>query len=125
MSSFAVGNVFLVGSMLCNVGSQFLMKKVLDEVRDDQSSASLLQQVLVSDRLLRGGAGMALLVVGFALWILCLARLELAYAYTIASSSVVFVTFFSAIFLSEVVTARMWLGTVLVLVGIVLVGPSR
>ena len=125
MSSFLVGNLFLVGSMVCNAGSQLLIKKVMDEVRDDPSGVSTLQQYLVPDRLLRGGLGMFMLVAGFVLWILCLSRLELAYAYPVASAAVVFVTFFSAIFLGEVVTARMWAGTACVVLGVILVGPSR
>jgi drug/metabolite transporter (DMT)-like permease len=125
MSSFVVGNLFLVGSMACNAGSQLLIKKVLDEVRDDTSGGSALQLFLVPDRLLRGGIGMFMVVMGFVLWLLCLSRLELAYAYPVASTAVVFITFFSAIFLGEVVTARMWLGTACVVVGVILVGPSR
>jgi drug/metabolite transporter (DMT)-like permease len=125
MSSFLIGNLFLVGSMVCNSGSQLLIKKVLDEVKDNPTGGSFLQQMLVPDRLLRGGAGMFLIVAGFVFWMLCLARLQLAYAYPIACSSVLLVTFFSAIFLNEAVTGRMWAGTALVLLGIVLLGPSR
>lgn len=125
MSSFAVGNFFLIGSMLCAAGSQLLIKKVLDDARLSEIGWATLQQFLVADRLLRAGAGLSMMGLGFVFWILCLARLDLAYAYPIACSSVVFVTLLSAIFLNEAVTARMWAGTALVLLGIILIGPSR
>ncbi|HKY38351.1 MAG TPA: EamA family transporter [Polyangiaceae bacterium] len=125
MSSFLVGNVFLVGSMLCNAGSQLLIKKVLDEAQGNQASGSLLQQLLLPERMLRAGLGMSLIAASFVFWILCLARLQLAYAYPISCASVVLMTFFSAVFLNEAVTLRMWAGTACVLLGIVLVGPSR
>lgn len=123
MSRFTVGNLFLLVSMLCNVGSQFVIKKLLDEMRADVGQP-LMQQLMVPERLARGGAGMLLLVMGYLAWVLALARLDLAYAFPVASASVLFVTFFSAVFLGETVTARMWVGTVLVLVGVVLLGPS-
>ena len=123
MSRFTVGNLFLLVSMLANVGSQFVIKKLLNEMRGDVGQ-SLLQQLMVPERLVRAGAGMLLLVIGYLAWVLALARLNLAYAFPVASASVLFVTFFSAVYLGETVTARMWLGTVLVLVGVVLLGPS-
>jgi drug/metabolite transporter (DMT)-like permease len=122
---FLAGNVFLLGSMLCTVVSQVLLKRVIDEARLSLAGGAVLLDLLTPERLLRGVTPLLLMVLGFVLWVLCLARLDLAYAYPIACASVLFVTLFSAIFLQEAVTARTWAGTVLVLLGVVLLGPSR
>ncbi len=125
MSSFARGNVFLALSMLCSAGSQLLIKRVVDDARSSSASGLGLLELLTPPRMLTGGAGVLLMVAGFVFWLLCLTRLKLAYAYPIACASVVFVTLFSALFLHEVVTERTWLGTALVVLGVVLIGPSR
>jgi len=122
---FVAGNLFLLGSMLCTVGSQLLIKRVIDEARLSAAGGALLLELLTRERVLRGGAALLLMLLGFVFWLLCLARLDLAYAYPIACASVLFVTFFSAVFLHEAVTVRTWAGTVLVVVGVLLLGPSR
>ncbi len=127
MSRFVVGNVFLVLSMLCGAGSQILIKGVLDEVRwgDLDLSWRTFQMFLAEGWLLRGGAGAVLLVAGFVFWILCLVRLDLSYAYPIGCSSVLLVALFSGLFLGEMVTLRVWSGTFLILIGIILVVPTK
>jgi drug/metabolite transporter (DMT)-like permease len=125
MSRFALGNVFLLLSMLCTAGSQLLIKRVLDDARLNSAAGATLLELLTPARLMRGGAGLLLMAAAFVLWMLCLMRLDLAYAYPIACASVVFVSLLSVAFLHEVVTPRAWLGTALVLVGVILIGPSR
>jgi uncharacterized membrane protein len=66
-----------------------------------------------------------MLGVGLVFWLLCLDRLNLSYAYPIACSSVLLVALFSGLFLGETVTLKMWSGTVLILIGIVLLMPAR
>jgi drug/metabolite transporter (DMT)-like permease len=122
---FVAGNVFLLVSILCTVGSQLLIKRIIDEAKLSAAGGAALLDLLTRERVLRGGAVLLLMLFGFALWLLSLTRLDLSYAYPIACASVLLVTLFSAIFLHETVTARTWAGTVLVLVGVVLLGPSR
>jgi len=122
---FVAGNVFLLGSMLCTVGSQLLIKRVIDEARRSAAGGAAWLELLTRERVLRGGAALMLMVFASVFWLLCLTRLDLAYAYPIACASVLFVTLFSAVFLHEAVTARIWAGTVLVLLGVLLLGSSR
>lgn len=124
MSRFLVGNLFLVLSMLCATASHILLKGLIDQVQLEAFSWSALSQFLDGSRLLRGVAAGLLLVAGFVSWLLCLARLELSYAYPVASTSVLLVTAFSIAVLGESVSWRMWLGTVLILAGIVLLRPE-
>jgi drug/metabolite transporter (DMT)-like permease len=125
MSPFAVGNIFLLLSMLCSAGGHLVVKLTMDDARTASAAGATWQQLLTLPRLLRGGSGLSLVALAFVFWLLCLSRLDLSYAYPIASASVLFVTLFSAVFLREVVTARVWLGTVLVIAGVALIGPSR
>ncbi len=83
-----------------------------------------IREFLTQARVARGGAAFGLLVTAFVLWLLCLQRLDLSYAYPIACASVLLVSLFSMIFLGEAVTPRMWLGSLLILVGIALLTPS-
>ncbi|HXV77815.1 MAG TPA: EamA family transporter, partial [Candidatus Polarisedimenticolaceae bacterium] len=120
MSKFALGNLFLLLSMVSAASSQVLLKVLLGEYHSSGSGVSGLRAWLTADRALRGGASMVLLVVGFLCWLAALSRLELSYAYPIACSSILIVALLSAVFLGEAVTPRMWIGTVLVLAGIAL-----
>lgn len=122
---FAAGNVFLLASMLCSSGAQLLLKRVIDEARLSAAGGAALLSLLTWERVLRGGGALLLVGLGFICWILCLTRLDLTYAYPIACASVLFVTLFGAVFLHEAVSARTWAGTVLVVLGVVLLGPSR
>lgn len=124
MSRFAVGNVFLVLSMICTAVSQLMVKPIMDEVGADRLGAHTLGLLLEGSRPWRGGLAVLLLGGGFVFWMLALTRLNLSYAYPIACSSVLLVAFLSAVVLGEPVTARTWFGTVLVLIGIALLTPA-
>jgi len=115
----------LIASILCAVSSQIMIKALLDEVQSVAEGWQAVQELLSDGRLLRATVAGVLLVAGFLLWILCLTKLELSYAYPIACSSVLLVAFFSAHALGEAVSPRVWLGTVLILLGIVALGPTR
>jgi uncharacterized membrane protein len=124
MSKFATGNAFLVLSMACAASSQVLLKVLLGEFEGTGFGRAALTNWLTTGRLLRGGVSMTLLVAGFLFWLLALSRLELSYAYPIACTSILIVTLLSAVFLGETLTLRMWTGTALVLVGIVMLTPT-
>ena len=125
MSRFLVGNLFLVVSMVCATASHVLLKGLLDQLQPGSLTWNTLGQFLTAPRVVRGFVAATLLVVGFLFWLLCLTRLELSYAYPVASSSVLLITAFSIAVLGESVSWRMWLGTVLILVGIVLLRPDN
>lgn len=125
MSRFVAGNLFLLLSMVCASTSQLVLKSVLRGVDPPGLAWSSWQPFLESARLLRGGVALLLIVGGFGFWVLALARLELSYAYPIACCSILFVALLSAVFLGEPITGKMWLGTVLILVGVVLLTPEQ
>ena len=117
MSTFWVGNLYLLLMMLCASGSQILLKALLNETGPIELNWSFIQHLYFPGRLLRLAASMGLLVAALPLWFMSLSRLDLSYAYSAASSSMVIVTFLSMLFLNESVSLRMWCGIILIVIG--------
>ena len=125
MSKFWIGNFCLFLSILCAVASQIMLKALLNEIGAFRLDWPSLQVLFVSERAARIYIVVAVLIVGFFLWVMSLSRLDISYAYPIASASALLVTFFSVLFLNEAVSPRMWLGTALIVLGTILVAPHR
>ena len=125
MSRFLSGNIFLLMSMVLAATSQIILKGVLREVEPLGLNWSAWQSMLAPERLIRAGTAMLMIGVGFLSWVMCLARLELSYAYPVACSSILLVALFSAVFLGESITLKMWLGSALIVVGVILLMPQR
>ncbi len=68
--------------------------------------------------------GLVLFVISAGMWLIVLSRIPLSLAYPFAGLTYVFVTVFSKFFLNENVPAIRWLGLVLIVSGIFLVGRS-
>lgn len=125
MSRFLVGNLYLLGSMCCVTVSHIMIKALIDQTPDFSLSWSTVESFLTRDRLLRGFVAGVFLVAGFLTWLLSLSKLELSYAYPVASCSVLFISLFSVVVLGEALTMRMWIGTALILVGVILLRPTN
>ena len=124
MSKFAMGNVLLIGSMLCTTVSHIMIKGLIDQAGEKSLTLSSLLELFTGPKLLRSVLAGSLLVAGFLLWALCLSRLTLSYAYPVASTSVLLIAIFSVVILGETISPKMWAGTVLILVGVVLLRPA-
>jgi len=124
MTRFLAGNILLLLSLACASTSQVILKAVLRGVDPPGLAWSSWQPFLAPERFLRGAGAMTLIVCGFIFWVLALARLELSYAYPIACSSILFVALLSAVFLGEPITPKMWAGTIVILIGVVLLTPQ-
>ena len=125
MSKFWLGNVYLLISMLCGAASQIIFKALLNETGPMGLNWSFVQQISSYGIALRISAAVAMLVAAFFFWLMSLSRLDLSYAYAIACSSALFVAFFSVLFLNETVSAKMWAGTALIVLGTVLLVTSQ
>lgn len=124
MSDFTLGNLFLGLSLLLGSASQVMLKMLLGQLGPTLSWATLLRVVErpTCFRL----AGIIVLIGGaFLAWSFALTKLNLSYAYPIACGSAFFVTLLSALFLGELVTSRMWLGTLLIIAGTILLMPAK
>ena len=123
MSSFAIGNLILIASMLCGAIGQIMIKSVMNAADFSHFSAATLKQFASPDIFLPGSLGAILVVSGFLLWLAALTKLNLSYAYPIACSSVLLVTLMSGLFLGEQLSLRIWLGTALIVLGVLLLLP--
>ena len=125
MSSFAVGNVFLIVSMLLASASQIILKELVELSHSFEWSLAWVRSVATPPRLMRATVAVLMMGGGFLCWLACLTKLQLSYAYPIACTSVFLVTLWSVIFLDEVVTIRSLAGTILIVVGVILLVPSE
>ncbi len=125
MSKFMLGNVFLLLSMLLASTSQILIKELMEAAQPIDLSWKWLRVFSTRSGLLRATIIGVMIGSGFLCWLYCLTKLNLSYAYPIACSSVLLVTFFSIVFLGETVTPRMWAGSALIVLGIILLVPPE
>ncbi len=125
MSKFVVGNLFLGLSILLQSSSQVIMKTLMTELDTSEGLVAKIRQLMVATRFWRAGLAGTMIVVAFLAWLMCLSKLDLSYAYPIACGSAFLVTILSVVFLGETATPKMWVGTVLIMIGTVLLAPSK
>ena len=125
MSNFSIGNIYLFLAILCTAASQVTLKALLNHIGEFELNLSSLQQIALEHRSWQLVAVAMLLIAGSLLWVLSLRHLYLSYAYSIACGSALLVAVLSMIFLNESISPRMWLGIVLIVVGTLLLVPSR
>lgn len=117
MSKFWIGNLYLFFAVLCTAASQVTLKALLNEVGVLTPHWSFIQHVSVGGRIGQLIAILVLVVAGPIFWVMSLTKLDLSYAYSLACGSAVIVALLSVIFLGEAVSARMWVGIVLIVAG--------
>ncbi len=125
MSKFMTGNFLLLSSMVLGAGSQVLIKSLMNKYQGSLLNIADIKAFIDIPNIMGVAISAMMLVLGFIFWIFALAKLNLSYAYPIACTSVIFVALFGSIFLGELITLRMSLGTVLILVGIILLMPTE
>lgn len=121
MSNTMIGNIYLLLSLLATATGQVVLKKLYAGVPANVPLVDTLRIILFTSRVWLGLSAGALIVTGFIFWLLCLHKLPLSYAYPIACSSALFVALLCVLFLNEAVTWRLWLGTLLIVLGSALV----
>jgi drug/metabolite transporter (DMT)-like permease len=68
--------------------------------------------------------GFVSMVAGMAIWVLALANADLSFVFPMGSLQYIFIIFASYIFLGEKIDRMKFVGTLLVVLGIVLIGVS-
>lgn len=121
MSSYATGNIFLLISLFATTSGQVVLKRIYQGIPSDVSISEMLKLILFTSRIWLGLTAGILIVTGFVFWTLCLHKLPLSYAYPLACSSALLVTLLCVMFLGETVGWRLWLGTMLIVIGSALV----
>lgn len=69
--------------------------------------------------------GILLYVLGTAVWLILLTKVDVSYAYPMLSLGYIFVLLFSFVFLHEPLTAIKFLGTLLIVIGVSLIASKR
>jgi transporter family protein len=125
MSKVVAGNVFLGLSILMASVSQILLKALLAGLAQDAGMMGTAKHLLAGPRFWRTGLAGVLVAGGFACWLMCLSRLDLSYAYPIACGSALLVALMSVVFLGEPVTIKVWIGTLLIMAGTLVLAPVK
>jgi multidrug transporter EmrE-like cation transporter len=125
MSTFWTENAYLILAVLLASCSQIVLKALLNGMEPSGFNWSFVRGIFSYGRVFRMLLALAMLMAAFVFWIMSLGRLNISYAYAFACSSALLVNFFSVMFLNEEVSVRMWLGTVFIVLGTILLGSSR
>jgi drug/metabolite transporter (DMT)-like permease len=117
----AVG--LLVVAVLFSVTGELLLKHGMNQIGVLGLSNLLpsLGRMARSPHILGGFASIA---VGALFWLAVLSRVDLSFAYPMLSLGYVLVLVFSAVFLKEHVSWVRWMGTLLIIAGVVLISRS-
>ena len=108
--------VLLLGSVLCDVVGQVCFK--LGVGHDRASAATGARALLHSLASPWIALGVAVYALEFVLWFAALSRAPLSFAFPVAALSYVGVVLASRLVLRERVSARRWLGTCAVVIGV-------
>lgn len=101
-------------TQLCAVTGQILVKKAR-ALPDDGSRGGTTPYMV---------GGIAAMTVGFFLWLGLMSRFPLSYLFPFEALHFVFIMFAASIFLKEKATLSLWIGCILICLGIALVGAS-
>ena len=119
-------SILAVFSVLLATAGQLLLRHGMKSVgvidaRRLQRPVQLAGHVLGSPQVL---LGLAVFGISAVAWLIVLSRVPLSFAYPFVGLTYVFVTLFSAVFLHEPVPSMRWLGLLLILAGIAVVGRT-
>lgn len=112
--------LWFVVSVICDVAGQLAFKIGADRLPDIKGWP--LIRAMVSDPWTLGGV--AIYIVEIFVWLRILAEAPLSVAFPIGSLNFLGVTLASHLLLKERVGFRQWLGTVLIMLGVVIVARS-
>lgn len=120
MTSISFTIALLLGSVACDVIGQVCFKLGVghDHATPADGTRALLRKLAGSRWI---ALGLAVYVIEFVLWFAALSRAPLSFAFPVAALSYVGVVLASRVILRERVSARRWLGTCAIVIGVALV----
>ena len=101
---------------ICSITGQILFKVAMNGTNDGEFRKAKFIPVFAS--------GIAVMALGFFLWLGLMPRFELSYLYPFEGLSRIILVFAAWFFLKEKMTWSLWLGVALITVGILLVSAS-
>ncbi len=111
---------------LCDTINQIFLKSAINSLGVSLSPniVKILRFIIRLIRIPRVWLSFLASSISLCLWLFVLSRAELNFAFSLDSMHYIFIAFASRLFLKEKVDSRRWFGTILIVVGIVLVTLS-
>jgi uncharacterized membrane protein len=119
--------LFLIGlTSICDTINQILLKSSINSLNISLTAniAKILQFILKLIRIPRLWIGFLFSVLSLCIWLFVLSKADLNFAFSIDSMHYIFIAFASRLLLKERVVFRRWVGTALIIIGIILVSLS-
>jgi len=113
--------LMLMFSVTMSVGSQVMLRRGMS-VLDGLGAIDLARGAATSPWVV---GGLAFYLLGTVVWLLVLSRLDLAVAYPLGALNYVFITALSATVLHETIPPLRWVGTAIILIGILVVARGE
>ena len=111
-----VGLLLIVLSELCAITGQIFFKLAMNESDESARRKGRFLPVFL--------AGILAMTIAFIAWVTLLSRFELSYLYPFEALSRLMLVAGALIFLKEKMTARLWLGVMLITCGIAVVSAT-
>ena len=111
---------------LCDTINQLFLKSAIDSLSFSPSFSivkifKFIFQLIIKPRL---WLGFVFIVISLCIWLLVLSKADLNFAFSADSMHYIFIALASRFILKEKVTSLRWLGTGLIIVGIIFVSLS-
>ena len=119
--------LFLIAlTSACDTINQIFLKSAINSLKVSLSSniVEILRFIIRLIRLPRVWLSFLASSVSLCIWLFVLSKADLNFAFSLDSMHYIFISFASRIFLKERVDSWRWFGTVLIVIGIVLVSLS-
>ncbi|MGD0336155.1 MAG: EamA family transporter [Candidatus Omnitrophota bacterium] len=116
----------IVLTSICDTINQLFLKSAINSL-DISLSANIIKIFKFILRLIlipRVWLGFLFSVLSLCIWLFVLSRADLNFAFSADSMHYIFIAFASRIFLKEKIGPKRWFGTLLIVVGIILVSVS-
>jgi drug/metabolite transporter (DMT)-like permease len=111
--------VVLIATLCTSVGETLLSVGMRSIGREDHDSLRFVLAAMTNRYVI---AGVLLMMVFFALYSLALSWADISFVLPFTALSYLFIAIFARIFLHENVTPTRWIGTVLIVIGVIIVG---
>jgi drug/metabolite transporter (DMT)-like permease len=114
--------LLIVATSICDTISQSFLKNVINslsfKIRGIKKLFQFIWQLITT---LRVWVGFLFSILSLFIWLFVLSKADLNFAFSIDSMHYIFIALSSMLILKEKVGKKRWLGTLLIVVGIVLV----
>jgi len=103
-------------SEVCSISGQLFFKVAMNQTNKPEGERRSVAPIL--------GAGVAVMGFGFFVWVGLMSKFDLSYLYPFEGLSRIMLVFAAWFFLREKMTLSLWIGVLLITIGMILVSMS-